>query len=135
MLGMAGFDCVFVLQHSYSRDRCDTIFRIRSWTQHHPSPLLLSRKGLTFLVYPTIKQTALAQVSQQEHCARAVCMKKKNIFQLSEKNRTSTAKYAPLLERLCQREGADALSCSASKKQVQTRTPYARRFWRSCSGS
>ena len=47
-----------------------------------------------------------------EHCARAVCMKKKNIFQLSEKNRTSTAKYAPLLERLCQREGADALSLS-----------------------
>lgn len=94
MLGMAGFDCVFALQHSYSRDRCDTIFRIRFWTQHHPSPLLLLRKGLAFLVYPTIKQTALAQVSQQEHCARAVCMKKKNIFQLSEKNRTSTAKYA-----------------------------------------
>ena len=55
---------------------------------------------------------------------------KNNIFQLSEKSRTSTAKYAPLLERLCQREGADALSCSASKKQSSDPdTPYARRFF------
>lgn len=48
MLGMAGFDCVFALQHSYSRDRCDTIFRIRSWTQHHPSPLSLIGKRADF---------------------------------------------------------------------------------------
>ena len=48
MLGMTGFDCVFALQHSYSRDRCDTIFRIRFWTQHHPSPLSLIGKRADF---------------------------------------------------------------------------------------